>query len=71
LTLFQFNLLRVSPETELAGLDLSLHGGPAYEQGDDVKMTGPKTENSLNDSGFHQVMTPATANGASIAFNSV
>jgi Amt family ammonium transporter len=33
----RFNMLRISPEAEMSGMDITSHGGPAYSYGDDEK----------------------------------
>ncbi|CAK4944460.1 unnamed protein product [Aphanomyces euteiches] len=54
--LHYFKMLRVSPETELAGLDISLHGGYAYYFSDLVKTDGTNGD-------FQNTTTPVANSG--------
>ncbi|CAK4739196.1 unnamed protein product [Aphanomyces euteiches] len=49
-------MLRVSPETELAGLDISLHGGYAYDFSDPDKTDGTSGN-------FQKITTPVANPG--------
>ncbi|ETV74282.1 hypothetical protein H257_11208 [Aphanomyces astaci] len=59
LGLFRLDLLRVTRENELAGLDVSYHGGLAYDASDDYKTAITKAEHIINDeTEFVPVSTP-------------
>ncbi|RHY30814.1 hypothetical protein DYB32_004002 [Aphanomyces invadans] len=59
LGLYRLQLLRVTRENELAGLDVSYHGGLAYDASDYYKTAVAKTEPSSNDEAeFVPVSTP-------------